>query len=257
MTADNDNKSLIQELEIRSMRAWPSLTTRFYDGWVLRFANGYTGRANSIHPVYPGSLDLDTRITCCEAAYRLHNLPTSFKLTPASYPADLDDALGERGYSLPYEVSVLTADLNQQRTASSPAVSVSPRLNDLWLWHYFRMSGTDRRHRDTLVQMLSLLTPKVGYAMLEKGDDIVALGIGVYEAGMLGLFKVETDSRHRRQGYGTALVCTLLDWGKSQGAGLAYLQTEPENEPALRLYDKLGFQELYRYWYRNQPEAKR
>jgi N-acetylglutamate synthase len=255
MTSDNDSKALIQELEIRSMRAWPALTTRYYDGWVLRFAHGYTGRANSIHPIYSGELDLETRIICCETVYRRQNQQTLFKLTPASFPTDLDAALGARGYSLPYEVSVLTADLSQMQTASSSQVKTSSRVNDLWLWHYFRMSGTDRRHRDTLVQMLGLLTPTACYAVLEKGDDIVALGIGVYEAGMLGLFKIETDPRYRRQGFGTALVSTLLDWGKSQGATLAYLQTEPENEPALRLYDKLGFQELYRYWYRTQPEA--
>ena len=238
------------------MRDWPALTTRYYGGWVLRFANGYTGRANSIHPLYAGDLDLDTAIACCERAYQAQNLPTRFKVTPASFPVELDDALAERGYSLPYEVCVLTADLASMQTASSPAVRISASVDDLWLWHFFRMSGTDRRYRDTLVQMLGLLTPTACYAMLEKGDDVVALGIGVYEAGVLGLVKIETDARHRRQGYGTALVSTLLDWGKSRGATLVYLQTEPENEPALRLYDKLGFHEFYRYWYRNQPEAR-
>lgn len=257
MTADDNSKTFIQQLEIRSMRAWPALTTRYYDGWVLRFANGYTGRANSIHPIYPGSLDLDTRIDCCEATYQRHSLPINFKLTPASFPADLDDALAARGYQRPYDVCVLTADLLATQTASSAAVKLSPQISDLWLWHYFRMSGTDRRYRDTLVQMLGLLTPTVCYALLEKNDDILALGIGVYEDGVLGLFKIETDPRHRRQGYGTALVSTLLDWGKSQGATLAYLQTEPENEPALRLYDKLGFAEVYRYWYRVRPAAQR
>jgi hypothetical protein len=33
---------VIQEIEEISLNAWPSLQQILYDGWILRFANGYT-----------------------------------------------------------------------------------------------------------------------------------------------------------------------------------------------------------------------
>ena len=47
--------SLIEEI---SMNAHPSLKTIVYDGWILRFVNEHTNRANSINLTYPGKLPL-------------------------------------------------------------------------------------------------------------------------------------------------------------------------------------------------------
>ncbi len=41
----------------------------------------------------------------------------------------------------------------------------------------------------------------------------------------------------------------LLEWGAEQGARTAYLQVLADNEPAMRLYERLGFNEHHRYHY--------
>ena len=38
-------------LEELAMNAWPAIQTYLYDGWIVRFANGYTKRANSVTAV--------------------------------------------------------------------------------------------------------------------------------------------------------------------------------------------------------------
>ena len=45
-------------------------------------------------------------------------------------------------------------------------------------------------------------------------------------------------------------MLNLLDWAKRKGAQVAYLQVMLNNPPALHMYERLGFQEVYQYWYR-------
>ena len=46
----------IKVLEEVMLNALPSLNTMYYDGWNLRFAEGYTNRANSVNVFGPSTL---------------------------------------------------------------------------------------------------------------------------------------------------------------------------------------------------------
>ena len=81
---------MIQQIEEASMNAWPALQTKVYDGWILRFTNGYTRRANSVNPLYPSKIDLKRKIEYCQRLYEQKNLPTIFKITESVYPHNLD-----------------------------------------------------------------------------------------------------------------------------------------------------------------------
>ena len=85
--------------------------------------------------------------------------------------------------------------------------------------------------------------------MQDKGQT-VACGLGVSDGLYVGLFDIVTAPKRRGQGFGTGLVSSILFWAKDKGTQTAYLQVVVGNTPAQKLYAKLGFREIYQYWYR-------
>jgi len=89
---------LIRHLEELSLNALPALETTYLDGWVVRFADGYTKRANSVNPLYTSVTDVEDKMDYCESMYAVRKQPTVYKMTPLAEPRDLDQFLTERGY---------------------------------------------------------------------------------------------------------------------------------------------------------------
>ncbi len=241
---------MIRAIEERSINALPALQTAFYDGWVLRFADGYTRRANSINPLYPSSLPLDQKIDTCERLYSARGLAVVYKLTAEALPADLDARLEARGYTLTESVIVQTCDLDTVDLPQSDALDIRSAVSDDWLADYCRLNETNPARIPTIKAMLAALLPTAAFASIRRDGALVAVGLGVLEDDTLGLFDIVVDASARRQGLGYTLVGSLMSWGRRGGARRAYLQVVAENERAQRLYARLGFRDHHRYWYR-------
>src|SRR5690242_2761336 len=84
---------LIRTIEEASFGAWPALSQVYDDGWILRFADGHTKRANSVNPTYPSLGDVEAKIGRAEGWFRARGLPPVFRVTPLAEPADLDRRL--------------------------------------------------------------------------------------------------------------------------------------------------------------------
>jgi GNAT superfamily N-acetyltransferase len=64
-------------------------------------------------------------------------------------------------------------------------------------------------------------------------------------------------AKARNMGYGTKLLNGMLGWAMTNGATKAYLQVVVDNQPAINLYKKLGYQPCYEYWYRIGSRANK
>lgn len=232
------------------MNAWPALQTLLYDGWVLRFANGYTRRANSVNPIYSSTIDVDEKIEYCRLLYDAKKLRTIFKMTKEVYPIDLERILETHGFVREAETSVQVVDLSRVDVGKDNLIETSHAADDRWLDSFFRMSKAEIRYKDTLRSMLeNIITPR-SLASIQHGDSIVACGLGVMCRKTVGLFDIIVDEEFRGKGLGRRILDGILSWAKINGAETAYLQVMVDNKDALALYQKLGFTELYRYWYR-------
>ncbi len=243
----------ITAIEEFSINAWPSLQTVLYDGWIIRFANGYTRRANSVNPLYASTMDLDEKLYFCESIYQDKKLSTIFKITPASYPSDLDRILSARNYRKDSPTSVQVLDLETTSAVLGCEADLREDMPEEWLAAFCDVSAVSTSRRETLRQILTGIVPQHCFASLASDGKAVACGLGVLQAGYVGLFDIATDSAFRRRGYGRQVVESILAWSKRNGARRAYLQVMLDNVPAVRLYSKIGFAEKYQYWYRVKP----
>ena len=105
------NLAQIKIIEELSLNALPCLQQTLDDGWVLRFAEGYTKRANSVTPLYPGSQNLSEKIQRCQQIYDGFKLKPIFRLANTPDLESLDWALERQGYIKQDLVSVCVKDL--------------------------------------------------------------------------------------------------------------------------------------------------
>jgi ribosomal protein S18 acetylase RimI-like enzyme len=241
---------MVTNLEEFSLNAWASLQTVLYDGWIIRFANGYTKRANSVNPLYSSRIDLNEKVHFCESLYEERQLPVVFKLTPAVYPSNLDEILSVKGYKKDSPTSVQTVDLEAADLQATSEGEIQDTLSDEWLEKFCDMSAISEPHRRTLQKILLNIIPRPCFVSLKSKSRVIACGLGVLQSEYIGLFDIVTDKEFRTRGYGQQIVKSILAWGKQHKAKRAYLQVMLDNAPALSLYSKIGFVEQYQYWYR-------
>ncbi|MGB1251933.1 MAG: GNAT family N-acetyltransferase [Candidatus Promineifilaceae bacterium] len=239
-----------EQIEQAALNAWPGLQTLLYDRWVVRFSKGYTKRANSVTPLWAGGLPLDEKIAYCETLYAQQNLPIVFRLPGFSADSPtLDHALAQRNYRQIDLTNVQTTDLATQRFEPSTNVLVMDNLSDwLHIFHQFEPKKALATHQE----MLEAIVPATCPMIFQVAGQPVACGLGVLDGSNFGLFDIITDENQRRKGYGKQLVTSMLAWAQQNGATSAYLQVMVNNPNAIRLYENLGFQTLYQYWYRVQ-----
>jgi len=241
---------LKRRIEEVSLNSWPALQQILFDGWIVRFAEGYTKRANSVNPLFDSSMDVGEKIDTCERLYAEKGIPSVFRLTPFSSPAGLDEVLEGRRYRKVAPTSVLHLDLKDYTVQPSPVAELRHERLDDWLDTFCRFSESPLEKHQAHKKMLQAIPGKRFLVSLTDSGQVVTCGLGVLENGYLGLFDLITDPQRRNEGYGTLLVSSLLRLAQEEGGLHAYLQVVNSNALARRLYAKFGFREAYPYWYR-------
>ncbi|MBD2092291.1 GNAT family N-acetyltransferase [Microcoleus sp. FACHB-1515] len=182
--------------------------------------------------------------------YALQNLPLIFRMSPLA-SSELDRKLAELGLTQFDFTSVQIKDLSHYELATADCLQIYFD-HSKWLDCFAQVFETSIVEQQLLTKILTSVVPVKAFAVLWKEDKPIAVGLAVLEGKDVGLFEIGTSKTYRRQGYARSLMLGLLNWAKQQGAATAYLQVVADNQPALKLYETLGFTELYQYFYRVQ-----
>jgi GNAT superfamily N-acetyltransferase len=246
MPSTQDIPEVIWQVDEACMNACPSKTNILLDGWLLRQSGGAVRRPNSLNPLRGRSGNLEQVIGHAESFYQSVAQKPIFRIP--SIANEMDQPLDDRGYVTEGESLTLAAQVNPSHFISHDRLKVSNQLSTEWLDARQRILGVSDEATHIFKEMSQLLLlPKLYVTNYHEGE-IVSIAYGVLHAGLLVYESVATDEAFRGQGFGKDTVVRSMIWAHDQGIGAACFQVVADNDPAIALYKKIGFdQELYRY----------
>ena len=268
------NEAYMKLIEEISLNAWPSHKIELYDGWLIRFSHNYTYRTNSVEQVGSSLLPVEEKISYCEKVYANFHTPTNFKINPLLEPS-FDRMLEERGYEVRHVTEVMTMPMEHfipyeqvsaeyeyyGRNSGLPSfieypdntlVLLRDRITDEWITSLFRLNGTTNPTLRRIVPSMFKAIPKETIAaFIEIDGRTVASGLGILDRGHVGLYAIYVDASCRRKNFARSICSAILSEAKKKGAAYAYLQVVADNTAAKHLYQTLGFEDFYTYWFRS------
>lgn len=244
--ADDD----VAAVERHAAAAWPAGHAELTDGWLLRHTPGRTPRrCNSALPP-PAHVRPERALDTVEAFYRSRGLPPLVQVSPVERHTGLDAVLAGREYRRVAPTLVLTAPVSEvlRTAAEAPAltVHVAARATPAWCRAYLAQGG----HSDVVERVLPLLPAPTAYVSADLDGEPAGIGLLVASSGWAGVFCMSTAPRRRGRGVATAVLRAGARWAAGNGADGLYLQVEQDNEPARRLYGRVGFTASHSYHYR-------
>ncbi|MBO6165609.1 MAG: GNAT family N-acetyltransferase [Eubacterium sp.] len=249
---DKTDIDKVRFLEKNAADGFAALESKEYDGWRLGFTEGYTRRTNSVIIEGTSAIDIDEKIAYCEKEYKEHNLPCIFKL--ADVDNDLKDRLLQRGYRVVCPTDVMTLELKDENldfdiSEVMKDAEFSSKPDD-WFETYFRFEEeNDPKNRELCMKIHSnVKTEQVYIKILHEGKVVAVASLSI-EDGYSLLHNVVVDASCRGLGLGKKLCRAAIAKSKECGAEYSYLQVIEENEIAINLYKKLGYEKLYTYNY--------
>lgn len=245
----------LDELSRRLARTWPGLEQQQLGQWELRAAGGFTGRANSALPLGDPGCGLEPAMQQVIAWYRERGLAPRVQvpstLDGSGGPADAVAQWCDRaGWSAEPWTLVLVREPRPIGATAGLSLAWSSEPDGQWLDLYqYRGSQLPPAARRVIT------AAPAGYLTASLDGAVVGIGRAALADEVVVLTAIEVAAAHRRRGFGRVLTEALADWGGRQGATMSALQVFTRNEPAVRLYEQLGYTPHHRYLYRCLAES--
>jgi N-acetylglutamate synthase len=250
------------ELERAAAAHWRGTEEEWLGEWLLRAADGFTGRANSALPLGDPGLPLDQALDYVTGWYRARGLPAMIAV-PLPLPDDpsapgLDAELTERAWpTRPGPAFVMVADLPLAVAGGglpAGAVLAADAVPDEgWLarYHYRGADSQPPVLRDVLTSARDQ-----AFLSIRTESGVLAIARLSIADGWAGITAVEVDPGHRRAGLGLAITAAACAEAVRRGVRRVFLQVETGNAGARALYEGCGFRYSHRYHYRMAPAER-
>ena len=248
----------ITALELAAAQTWRAPDEARLGEWLLRAADGFTSRANSVLAIGDPGLPLPAALDRVLDWYRSRDLPAQVAV---AYPPDRQDGhpidafLAGRGWTVRGGALVMTAPLDEiagrPNLDETAFVEVLDEPDDGWLdcyrWHEELPPPVSRQ--------VFVSAPWQAFGAIRAAGATVSIGRVAMADGWAGLTAIRVDPQHRRQGLGQLMTAALAKTAASRGADGLYLQVETGNAAARALYERMGFTYHHAYHFRLAPDG--
>jgi N-acetylglutamate synthase len=246
------------ELERSAAAHWRGTEEQWLGEWLLRAADGFTGRANSALALGDPGVPLDAALDYVTGWYRARGLPAMISV-PLPLAADgrdgLDAELTERAWATrPGPAFVMVADLplavagSGLPTGAEVAAEADPDAAWLARYHY---RGTDTQ--PPVMREVLASAQDQAFISIRTESEVLAIARLSIADGWAGLTAVEVNPGHRRAGLGLAITAAACAEAVRRDVRRVFLQVEVGNAAARALYERCGFRYSHRYHYRMPP----
>ena len=114
------------------------------------------------------------------------------------------------------------------------------RLNLEWIERLFKIEAADLKVLDDPEHSIVSPGGQIFFA-LDDSDVIGTVAMIRFDAHRFELAKMAVASTHQRRGIAERLGKAGIDWARSAGARVVFLETNSKLDGAIRLYERLGF----------------
>ena len=253
----NYDKKEVKSLQEFLMNSWPANHYYFLNGWILRFTNGVTSRANSVFPIrYTGTQEtLNNDIFLVEKAYRAHNLEPVYTMPEFHEPNNLKEKLLKQGYySFDHTIALGIKIEEIQRLNINDDFEyniLDTRIEEIseFLARFSKRSEYEQK----IIQKINqrIVIPNKCYILTKCNNEIVGTLLAVLvPQGYMYVGDVFVHPDYRKRKIATSMLIKLIDeWAIANRVNHIWLQVEKNNNKALNLYHKFGMNKLYTYFY--------
>ena len=248
---------LLSRIEDAGLNASAPPQQRVLGGWILRLSPGKAKRARCVNALAVGRLPLDELLHRSEQVFRQAGLPFIVRITPFTQPPNLDATLAARGFVAFDDTRVMVRpDLAPLEEPAAPAGCVFELPgHGAFADAVGSLRGSPLAQRQAHAERLRASPVEYVGVLLRRAGELVACGQLAREDDLVGVYDINTAPAYRRRGLATAVCAYLLYRAHETGARCAYLQVDADNEPARRIYERLGFTDAYAYHYRSRPRG--
>ncbi len=239
----------IRRLEAAAFRAWPATSVQHDGTWSVRLTASHPSRRlNSVNPLDPNDHhDIPARVERVGKKFRDYGRELTFRQSPLA-PADLSAYLADLGFQRLGHSLVLSAPISVLATENAfdqiPLKDIGRYVDASILIHEH-----DPQMKPGLSEVISAIKPTAGMFVLEDDGGPVSSVICVQDGSLAGILDMGTRMEQKRQGKGRRLLAAALKWARARGADTAWLQVESDNVAACKMYESLGFDVAYSYFY--------